>query len=138
MLVEGRQPAAAQQPATAATPGVGASASQWPQGSQAPVQQAHRLKLPFEAPPSVPDATPLDLGRMGSPRPESEPGARPLVDEKMGWQTGQSPLYIPPDGSATRVPDVDIRVVTRRGWILFVILMLAGLGTGMLIALQSS
>jgi serine/threonine protein kinase len=103
-------------------------------------QQSPRPGLPFETPraPSNGLAGPV-MERLGSTpaRPETEPGSRPLVDEKMGWHTGQAPLYAPaPDGGATRLEHTNVRVVSNRAWILFAILMIAGLGAGILIALH--
>ncbi|HEY5950600.1 MAG TPA: serine/threonine-protein kinase [Kofleriaceae bacterium] len=126
-----------------------AAAAEWQLDAHADRQQSARPGLPYEsrAPSNGNDYGALPaMQRMGSPsslRPETEPGSKPLVDEKMGWQTGQSPLYAPaPDGGATRVPSrfqgPEISVVSRRAWILFAILMVAGLVTGIAIALHGS
>jgi eukaryotic-like serine/threonine-protein kinase len=126
-----------------AIPAGGAAAAEWQLDSRAG-RQTPRPGLPFESrtPPNGLSAPAPGMERMGSPslRPDTEPGSKPLLDEKMGWQTNQSPLYAPaPDGGATtRFPDANVRVVTARGWILFVILMLVGLGAGIAIAMQSS
>jgi serine/threonine-protein kinase len=157
LLVErGQQVPHVHRAATATTPGGGrssgsaqalpadAAAAEWQLDSR-PGRQTPRPGLPFEsrAPQNGLAAPAPGLERMGSSpsmRPETEPGSKPLVDEKMGWQTNQSPLYAPaPDGGATtRFQDSNVRVVTVRGWIWFVILMVCGLGAGILIALQSS
>ena len=152
LLIEGRQPP--QRPPTATQPGVGygtgpvasypsggaAAAAEWQQDSRAGRQQPRPPG--YNTPPNGNPA----LGRLGSSpsiRPDTEPGSKPLVDEKMGWQTGQSPMmYQPPDGAGTRVPtryqDPSLSIVSKRGWIVLLILILSGLGLGMLIALQSS
>ncbi|HEY5926308.1 MAG TPA: protein kinase [Kofleriaceae bacterium] len=171
LLVEGRQPPPQQhvpnvhRAPTATQPGVGrgsgqspslpaalpttnpvvpAAAAEWQLDSRAGRAQSPRPGLPFETrtPPNGNDYM-APPPRLGSPsmRPETEPGSKPLVDEKMGWQTNQTPLYAPaPDGGATRVApyrDTDLNIVSRRGWIFFVFLMIAGLGTGVLIAWQN-
>jgi serine/threonine-protein kinase len=151
LLVERNdQPAAYQRATTATTPGVGrgsgatpvmpagAAAAEWQLDSHGGRQQSSRPGLPFEAqrPPTNGLAGPV-LERIGTLRPETEPGSKPLVDEKMGWQTGTSQLYGgAPDGGATRLSPMNIRVVSQRGWILFAILMIAGLFAGILIALH--
>jgi serine/threonine-protein kinase len=129
-------------PQAVASPPAAAAVAEWQLDSRAGRAQTSRPGLPFESrtPPNGNDFMP-PVERMASPRPDSEPGSRPLVDEKMGWHTGQSPLYAPaPDGGATRVPTqytgIDLRsVVSRRGWIFFAILMLTALLGGILIAL---
>jgi hypothetical protein len=80
------------------------------------------------------------------PRVETEPGSRPLVDEKMGWQTGvnslnhlhNTPL---PDGGATRLPTQyqggPAKLTGNRSWIILAVLMVLGLVAGILIAMQS-
>jgi serine/threonine-protein kinase len=130
---------------TPAMPTSGVAAAEWQLDSHQGRQPTPRPALPFESrtPANGLSGPGPGMERMGSPsslRPETEPGSKPLVDEKMGWQTGQSPLYAPaPDGSATtRFQDTNVRVVTSRGWILFVILMLAGLVAGIAIALHGS
>ena len=71
--------------------------------------------------------------------------ARPLVDDKMGWQTGvnslnhlhNTPL---PDGGATRLPTTyqdQTKLTGNRSWIILAILMVLGLVAGILIAVQS-
>jgi eukaryotic-like serine/threonine-protein kinase len=161
LLVEGRERPATTQPTghrapTATQPGVGrgsgpapvipsgapAAAAEWQLDSRAGRHQSPRPGLPFETrtPPNGNDYMAPPTQRMGSPsmRPETEPGSKPLVDEKMGWQTNQSPLYAPaPDGGATRVPGADGNIVSSRGWIFFALLIFASLLAGILIASQS-
>jgi serine/threonine-protein kinase len=103
--------------------------------------------LPFEAPqPPTHDPSMTLAGagvppqlhpRMGS-EPLSEPGARPLIDEKLGWSTGIKPL-MNHSGSATRLETQmpqDYRLRSNRGWILVVVLMLLGLAAGVGIAMH--
>jgi serine/threonine-protein kinase len=78
-------------------------------------------------------------------RPETEPGSKPLVDQGFGWQTGPNPAmrdHQLPQAGATRLPtqyqDPNFKITSNRGWIILAILMLAGLGAGVLIAMQSS
>ncbi len=110
-------------------------------------QQPRTPGLPFESRTPTPTPTPnpsttlpgtgvpYDLARLGS-EPLSEPGARPLIDDKLGWSTGIKPL-IHHDGSATRLetnaPEM-FRVRARHGWLILVVLMLLGLGAGVAIA----
>ncbi|HUS27428.1 MAG TPA: serine/threonine-protein kinase [Kofleriaceae bacterium] len=83
-------------------------------------------------------------GRIPS-RAETEPGSKPLVDDRLAWQQPQNPAMrdhrLPPPG-ATRLPtqyqDPNFKITSNRGWIILAILMLAGLGAGVLIAMQSS
>ncbi|MEO8549593.1 MAG: serine/threonine-protein kinase, partial [Kofleriaceae bacterium] len=115
-----------------------------------PMPQAQPPQLPFEtrtpasaagldASTSGPAATLLGTGmpRLGS-EPLSEPGARPLIDEKLGWSTGIQPL-LSYDGSATRLETqipTGARGRSRRGWIILIILMVLGLGAGAAIAVS--
>jgi serine/threonine-protein kinase len=173
LLVEGRQPPTdrmqrpmemerpvMQRAPTATTPGVGrgsgsapsipagppAAAAEWQLDSRVGRQSSPRPGLPFESrtPPNGNDFLHVQRQLSTPPmRPDSEPGARPLVDEKMGWQTGQSPLYAPPQGGATRVStqyqNLDLRsVVSRRGWIFFAVFMFTAMLGGILVALGGS
>jgi hypothetical protein len=89
----------------------------------------------------------MPSGRLGSApqlRGETSPGKYPLVDESSWGQ--QAPIQPHtqhvPDGGATRLPtkfaEQDYVIRSKKGWIILVILMLAGLGAGALIAWQSS
>lgn len=77
-------------------------------------------------------------------RIETEPGSRPLVDERMGWQTDVNNIsgsHLLPNGGATRLPTQyqgQAQLTKNRSWIILVVLMLAGVGVGVLIAMQSS
>jgi hypothetical protein len=85
----------------------------------------------------VPPAQAREVIRLGS-EPLSEPGARPLIDDKLGWSTGIKPI-LQHDGSATRLETnvpADYRIRSRRGWIILVVLMLIGLGAGVAIAVH--
>ncbi|CAN5600673.1 hypothetical protein BH11MYX1_BH11MYX1_05850 [soil metagenome] len=99
-----------------------------------------RPALPFESrtPEPVPVAVAqTPMARLGS-EPLSEPGARPLIDEKLGWSTGIQPLQH--DGGATRLQTsaaLDDRLRTHRGWLLLIVLMLAGLAAGAGIAMHA-
>jgi len=92
--------------------------------------------LPFETrTPSSPIST--SIARLGS-EPLSEPGARPLIDDKLGWTTGIKPLH-QHDGSATRLGTdlpANYRVRSKRGWIILVVLMILGLAAGVGIAVH--
>jgi len=77
------------------------------------------------------------IARLGS-EPLSEPGARPLIDDKLGWTTGIKPLH-QHDGSATRLGTdlpANYRVRSKRGWIILVVLMILGLAAGVGIAVH--
>ena len=80
--------------------------------------------------------------RRGRPSPAS----RPLVDEKMGWQTGVDDLRHrrtqPATGRRRDAVAVALErrrqpIAPNRSWIILAVLMLAGLGAGILIAMQS-
>ncbi len=133
LLVEGRQPADVHRASTAPVPGV----AEWQDG-QATERQSSRPGLPFESQTPPEQRSPLRALVLPA-GPETNPGARPLLDEKMGWQTNQSPIYAPAgDGGATRLQtqpaEAPSAVISHRGWILFAILMFTGLLTGILIA----
>jgi serine/threonine-protein kinase len=71
--------------------------------------------------------------------PVSEVGARPLVDDHLGWQTGVNPMMHVPPGSGARLSTsvaggAEYRIRSNRGWIVLAILVLAGLATGIAIA----
>jgi eukaryotic-like serine/threonine-protein kinase len=84
-------------------------------------------------------------GRPGSPPMaafDTNPGARPLVDDQLGWDAPQrlSGPIVMPDGGATRLPttvDADYKIKSSRGWIVLAALMLLGLAAGILIAMQT-
>ncbi|HSD88745.1 MAG TPA: serine/threonine-protein kinase [Kofleriaceae bacterium] len=157
MLMEDRQQQ--QRSLTNTAPGVGdsssqrpATASEWnldsrdsraavrPQ-SQRPAAPANGYQMTTLAGTGPATAIP---GRIPS-RPETEPGSRPLVDDKLGWQTGANQALANhrlPEGGATRLPtqyqNPDVRQISKRAWIILVVMMLAGLTAGVLIAMQSS
>ncbi|MEO6774149.1 MAG: serine/threonine-protein kinase [Kofleriaceae bacterium] len=105
-----------------------------PTPTPAPTRQP--ASLPFETrTPSNPASVPHDIARLGS-EPLSEPGARPLIDDKLGWSTGIQQLQ-QHGGSATRI-DTNVpreyQIRSRRGWIILVVLMILGLAAGVGIA----
>jgi len=78
--------------------------------------------------------------RLGS-EPISEVGARPLIDDRLGWSTGvNQQINHVPQGGATRLATIaqgqDFRIRSNRGWIVLAVLVLAGLGVGIFLAYQ--
>jgi eukaryotic-like serine/threonine-protein kinase len=91
---------------------------------------------------------PIPQERFESPqtlRPDSNPGQYPLVDDQL-WPQSSTPLgggdRRLPDGGATRLAtqygEPTISIKSKGGWILLVVLMIAGLAAGVLIAWQST
>jgi eukaryotic-like serine/threonine-protein kinase len=121
-----------------------ADASAWdndpPMRQSRPPQRSPSLPFETKTPTPDPSATFAGVGvpvRMSS-EPLSEPGARPLIDDKLGWTTGIKPL-MNHSGSATRLETqmpVDYKLRSNRGWILVVVLMLLGLAAGVGIAMH--
>ncbi|MBV8759945.1 MAG: serine/threonine protein kinase [Deltaproteobacteria bacterium] len=72
-------------------------------------------------------------------QPISEVGARPLIDERLGWSTNvNQPMHVP-QGGATRLQTTpgmgpDLKIRSNRGWIVLALLVIAGLGTGIVLA----
>jgi serine/threonine-protein kinase len=95
--------------------------------------------LPFETrTPSNPASIPAELARLGG-EPLSEPGAKPLIDDKLGWSTGIQPLQQYHNGSGARLESnvpADYRIKSNRGWIILVVLMILGLAAGVGIAVR--
>jgi serine/threonine-protein kinase len=94
--------------------------------------------MPTLAGPGVPPAYLPPQLRLAT-EPVSEVGARPLVDENLGWQTGVNPMMHVPPGSGARLPTsiaggTEYRIRSNRGWILLAVLVLAGLATGIALA----
>jgi eukaryotic-like serine/threonine-protein kinase len=92
---------------------------------------------PHDGLPTRPTPVPISATlRLGS-EPMSEPGAKPLVDESLGWSTGIKPL-MQADASHTRlgtqVP-ADLRIRSNRGWIILIVLMAVAVGAGASIAM---
>jgi serine/threonine-protein kinase len=161
-LIESNQQQQLQRAMTATAPGTGVSdaqsvgAADWrgqvssrgqstapmPMGGAMPTPMSNYAGTgPMQAYPPSPSMAPPPL----PPRIETEPGSRPLVDDKMGWQTGvnnlnhlhNTPL---PDGGATRLPTQyqgQSQLTGNRSWIILAVLMLVGLVAGILIAMQS-
>ncbi len=104
--------------------------------------------LPLPAPePTAWRAEPLQPTphpRMPSPpsfEAISEAGARPLIDDRLGWSTNVNQAVHVPQGGATRLqttpgggPGLEIR--SNRGWIVLAVLVLVGLATGIVLAWQ--
>ncbi|NVB78028.1 MAG: serine/threonine protein kinase [Kofleriaceae bacterium] len=150
LLIEERQRPSQRMP-TATAPGVG--------DIQPASQRAQTVPEWAQHPPQHPSSTLSGTGAMSAirqpyapapmtpagtvPRLETEPGSRPLVDDKMGWQTGVGPLqhHVPqmPPGHGARVESqvTGAGVSKSRGWIILIVLMLAALGAGIAIAMQS-
>ncbi len=138
---------------------MGSQPSEWQgdsrSGRQQPAQQQQR-PVGYNTPPNgnqpIHNSTgPLQAmppsGRLGSApqlRADTSPGKYPLVDEASWGQ--QAPLQAhnqhAPAGGATRLPtqfsDKDYVIKSRKSWLILVLLMLAGLGVGALIAWQNS
>ncbi|MEP6862045.1 MAG: serine/threonine-protein kinase [Deltaproteobacteria bacterium] len=88
--------------------------------------------------PSNPASVPHYMARLGS-EPLSEPGAKPLIDDKLGWTTGIQPLQQYHNGSGSRLEthvQGDYRIKSKNGWIILVVLMLLGLAVGVGIAVR--
>jgi serine/threonine-protein kinase len=164
-LIEDRQPAQ-----RITQPGVGyaatamgasqAAAAEWQQDSRTGRPQSPRPSgHTFDARPNGNEAygsgQQVAMGRLGSQPPgvdhsgqargiaryDTEPGSRPLVDERLGWQTGVNQPMMQP-GTATRLDsnlaDINVRLVSSRSWVMLACLMIAGVAAGVLIAWQSS
>ena len=145
LLIEERQKPVHQAPPRQPTaPGVGSSDTQPPSPRAQTVpdwaQPQNVATLAGTGPlPAMGYAPPT------MPRLETEPGSRPLVDEKMGWQTGVGPLQhrMPeaPQGHGARI-DSQVTgerydIAPSRRWLILVALMLAGFGLGIAIAMSS-
>jgi serine/threonine-protein kinase len=91
--------------------------------------------LPGAAAMPVRSSGPNEMPRMGS-EPASTPGARPLVDDQMGWGNppAQQPALHMPAGTGARVETNaaadQYKIKSRKGWIVLVLLVIAGLATG--------
>jgi hypothetical protein len=88
----------------------------------------------------------MPQGRLGSSpqvRAETNPGRHPLDDAQWGQNAPPAAQQqVVPSGAGTRVQSLSeqdyVIKSNKKGWIILVILMLAGLGAGALIAWQSS
>jgi serine/threonine-protein kinase len=107
----------------------------------APVYEPHDIPAatPSHGLPATPPHAnaPLRLGT--EPTTQSNPGAIPLIDDKLGWSTGIKPI-VQPEASATRIatpPPVDMRIRSNRGWLILIVLMALGLAAGVGIAMTS-
>ncbi len=100
-----------------------------------PVWEPH--DIPAATPSHGVSAAPLRLGT--EPQTQSNPGAIPLIDDKLGWSTGIKPL-VQPDASSTRLgtpTPADMRIRSNRGWLILILLMALGLGAGIAIAMTA-
>jgi hypothetical protein len=114
--------------------------------------EARRSSVPFDqrTPPGGITKPMMTLAGTGMPlsapgirlatEPVSEVGARPLVDDNLGWQTGvnQPMMHVPPGSGARLASNIaggtEYRIRSNRGWIVLAILVLAGLATGIALA----
>jgi serine/threonine-protein kinase len=110
--------------------------------SVAPVWEPHEIPAatPSHGMPTAPPPGPQAPLRLGTePTTQSEPGARPLIDEQLGWTTGIKPI-VQPNPSSTRLqtpPPLDMRIRSRRGWLILIVLMALGLAAGIGIAMTT-
>ena len=107
----------------------------------APVWEPHDIPsaTPSNGLPTTPPQAPAPLRLGTEPAPQSNPGAVPLIDDKLGWSTGIKPL-MQPEASATRIgtpPPVDLRIRSNRGWVILILLMAVGLAAGVGIAMSA-
>jgi eukaryotic-like serine/threonine-protein kinase len=115
-------------------PPVPEAAPEWQQLPDMPAATpSHGLPA---TPPTNPKA-PLRLGT--EPATQSNPGAIPLIDDKLGWSTGIQPI-MQPEASATRIgtpAPVDLKIRSNRGWLILIVLMALGLAAGVGIAMTA-
>jgi hypothetical protein len=152
-LIENSHQQQLQRAMTATAPGTGVAeprsvtASDWNHDSRVGRQQSPRPGMSAPTAPMPMGAPTLNgTGPMATipQRIETEPGSRPLVDERMGWQTNPNNIsgsHLLPHGGATRLPTQyqgQPQLTKSRSWIILAILMLLGVGVGALIAMQSS
>ena len=106
-----------------------------PHGSDKSVQQT---MAGTGAPQRPSSPRPPELVRQDS-EPISQVGAQPLIDDKLGWQTGVKPL-IRQEGGATRMETnaADYKIKSNRGWIILLVLMALAIAAGFIIAAQSN
>ena len=81
-----------------------------------PVWEPH--DIPAATPSHGTHTAPLRLGT--EPNTKSEPGAIPLIDEKLGWSTGIKSL-VQPEASSTRLGTplpLDMKIRSNRGWLI--------------------
>ena len=107
----------------------------------APVWEPHDIPAatPSHGLPATPPQSPAPLRLGTEPTTQSNPGAIPLIDEKLGWSTGIKPI-MQPEASATRIgtpAPVDLKIKSNRGWLILVLLMALGLAAGVGIAMTA-
>ena len=103
---------------------------------------ARRPAMPFEQ-RTPPQGHPA---RMPTPpsfdgQPISEVGARPLIDDRLGWSTNVNQRMPMQQGGSTRLATTpgmgpNFKIRSNRGWIVLAVLVLAGLATGLVLAWQ--
>jgi hypothetical protein len=109
-----------------------------------PVNKPMTSTQPGLAPPMMRQQMqpmPMDPRRGSEP---SHPGARPLIEDSgLGYSTGPNNVqpYFNPGGRGTRMPSVarpnEYKIRSNRGWIVLIVLMVAGLTAGVLIAMNT-
>ncbi len=132
-----------------------ADAAAWQEADQAQAGRNSRPNLSFDqrtppggvdraaatTPPSVRKTSPGVLAPevvLGA-TPISEPGARPLIDERLGWQTDVNAAHQPGAITGTRLPTQEAasyKIKSGRGWIILAVLMAIGVAAGVAIAMQ--
>jgi serine/threonine protein kinase len=118
-------PGGNQKPMTSTQPGTGMAPMM---GRASPPQPMQAMQpMPYEQ-------------RLGSE--PSHPGARPLIeDPRLGYSTGPRQAYHQQPGAGTRMPSVvhqgEYKIRSNRGWIVLIVLMMAGVAAGVLIAMNS-
>jgi serine/threonine protein kinase len=115
--------------------------------SVAPVWEPHEIPAATPShgmptappPPAQPSGLPPPLRLGTEPQTQSEPGAQPLIDDKLGWTTNIKPI-VQPNPSSTRLETpapLDMRIRSRRGWLILIVLMALGLAAGVGIAMTT-
>ncbi len=101
-----------------------------------PPQVSHDAVMPtptFQgAPPVVRPSTPVHRHVLGN-EPISDVGAQPLVDDQLGWQTGQDrPPMAQHIGRGTRIAsepaDSDYKIDRGHGWVIVLVVILLAVG----------
>jgi len=101
------------------------------------VRQPITATLPGTAVP-MRGGPPSEMRRLGS-EPVSNVGARPLVDENLGWNSGVKPqdFHVPAGSGArlqTSVSTEPPKLRSTKGWVVLVLLVISGLATGIVLS----